>query len=34
MLAGAMQRLFEANKIRVENYGKPSWQSAKIVLCS
>ena len=34
MLAGAMQRLSEANKIRVKNYGKPSRQSAKIVLCS
>jgi RecA-family ATPase len=34
MLAGAMQRLFEANKIRAENYGKPSRQSARILLCS
>jgi RecA-family ATPase len=34
MLADAMQRLFEANKIKVENYGKPSRQSARIIACA
>jgi hypothetical protein len=32
--AAAMRRLFDDNKIRVETFGKPSRQSAKIVLCS
>jgi RecA-family ATPase len=31
--AAAMQRLFDDNKIKVENYGKPSRQSARIVPC-
>jgi RecA-family ATPase len=32
-LAAAMDRLFAANKIRVENYGRPSRPASKVVRC-